>query len=890
MTNEQSLRLLIDGRPIDFVADDSALIALLRSGEHPTGGGCLCLAGDCAHCVATVDGVAYVRTCQVPARPGMMIERHPADGYPPLPLADIAGPAIATLHRHCDVVVIGQGAAGQAAAQTAQVAGREVITLDARNGEEVIGIYPGPLVVARTDQGMVHLHPRDEIVVATGTAEIQPVAPGNHLAGIVTARAATQLTVAGIPLGRVVAVGSPPAAVAGVEVAPGELVRFEGTDHVEAVVVRDEQGQEQRIACDTVTVGLGFHPRDALRRMGHGLPVRAVGDAARDSDIPPCPLAGVVCACSGVTVEDLEFIWEQGFTELELVKRATLAGTGTCQGSACLPHIRSFLATRGETLQPPFTARPVTRQLTIGEVAAGAHHHATPRTALDGEHRRLGAQMERVGGWWRPWRYTKPLEEYWAIREAVSVGDVSTLGKLVVSGPDALELLERLYPTKVATIKPGRARYVLLLDEKGYVLDDGLISCDDATHYTLTFTSGGATMAELWVRDWAEAWGLDVRLLNQTLSVGAINVTGPLANDLLTRAGLTVLPTYMAHRQATVAGVPCRIYRLSFTGELSYELHHAAADSVQLWRTLLALGADLGIKPHGIETLLKCRLEKGHIIVGQDTDYDSTPRRIRHEWAVKLDKANFVGKQAVLRTNKIPLDRQLVGLEMEGPAPHEGAVIRHGDAYAGYVTSSTFSPLLGKSVMLGWLEFFGDALPDDITIDGRPARRAALPFYDLEGNRARANDLRLSTSTLLAAPLPSMPTSLAIPGTQFQRMPVTRIVATPAALEGAQWPEGALALRTAPDEVLVTAPVAADAVADPYAILVSDTGFAGMWLPMDAALAFLARECAWALPTARPAFAQGAIADLPVKCWFEQERVLFLVPAPYASDLEERMA
>jgi sarcosine oxidase subunit alpha len=229
-----------------------------------------------------------------------------------------------------------------------------------------------------------------------------------------------------------------------------------------------------------------------------------------------------------------------------------------------------------------------------------------------------------------------------------------------------------------------------------------------------------------------------VRLLNQTMSLGAINVTGPLARELLARAGLSEPPAYMHHLRATVAGVACRVFRLSFTGELSYELHHSAADSVTLWQNLLALGHDLGIKPHGIETLVKLRLEKGHIIVNQDTDFDSTPRRIHHEWAVKLDKPNFVGKQAILRTNKIPLDRQLVGLEMAGPAPIEGALIRHGADYAGYVTSSTFSPILGKAVMLGWLELFDGALPDEVTIDGRPARRVPTPFYDPEASRAQA--------------------------------------------------------------------------------------------------------------------------------------------------------
>ena len=738
MSDSKAQPMIVGEVPVAFAAGDSVLVAMLRAGFEF--GGCLCLAGDCPHCLATVDGVAYVRTCQTKARAGMNIERQPLDQLPPLPTNDQPADAVTARNLFCDVVVIGQGASGQAAANEARNANRHVITLDASDGQEVIGVYPGPLVVAPTADGMLHVHPREEIIVATGAAEIHPVAPGNHLAGIVTARAATQLVTAGIDLGRIVAIGTPPKGIKA-ESVDGELVHFEGNARVTAVVVREATGSERRIECDTVVIGLGLQPRDALVRMGAGLNVRAVGDAVRASDIPPCPNAGIVCHCSNVAVDDLASVCARGFHELELVKRATLAGTGTCQGAVCIPHIRSFLARTGEALQPPFTARPVTRQLTMGEVAAGAFHQATPRTALDGEHRRLGApsvKMERMGGWWRPWNYGDVWAEYAAVREAVSLGDVSTLGKMIVSGPDALELLERLYPTRVETIKPGRSRYVLLLDDRGYVLDDGMISRIDETRFWLTFTSGGATFAELWVRDWAESCGLDVRILNQTMSLSAINATGPRAKELLVRAGLVDPPAYLHHQHAMVAGIACRVFRLSFTGELSYELHHAVADSVTLWRKLLALGADLGIRPHGLEALLKLRLEKGHLIVGQDTDFDSTPRRLNHEWAVKLDKPDFVGRQAILRTNKIPLNRQLVGFEMEGDAPAEGAVLWHGKEYAGYLTSSTWSPVLGKSVMLGWLNLFDGALPTEVTINGRIARRVPTPFYDPEGTRARA--------------------------------------------------------------------------------------------------------------------------------------------------------
>ena len=882
------MHLLVDGARIAAEDGESLLTALLRADRHPTGGGCLCLGGDCPHCLATVDGVGYVRTCQVRAREGMRVERHHRrGGRPPLLREGDATPRRETpaRHLHCDVAVLGQGPAGREAAAAARAAGKRVVTLDAGAGQEVIGVYAGPLVVVRTDEATLEVHVREEIVVATGAAEIQPVAPGDGLAGLLTARAATALARAGIALGRVVAVGSPPEGVA-CERAAGELVRFEGEGRVEAVVVRAPDGAERRHACDTVSLGLGLQPRDALARMGRGLALRAVGDAARQAELPPCPRAGTVCPCNGILVEDLESCWERGFRELELMKRASLAGTGTCQGGVCLPHLRSFLAARGEALPAPFTARPVTRQPTLGEVAAGAFHRATLRTPLHDELLAAGARMQRAGGWWRPWSFGEPAEEYRAVRERVSLGDVGTLGKFQVSGPGAVALLELLYPTPVATLAPGRARYALLLDERGYVLDDGLICRDAETRFTLTLTSAGARFGELWIRDWADARGFDVRILDQTASLGAINVTGPRAGELLARAGVPDPPAFARHAAAKVAGIDCRVLRLSFTGELSWELHHAVADGVTLWRRLLELGADLGIRPHGLKTLLDLRLEKGHIVVGQDTDFDSTPRRIDHEWAVSLDKPDFVGRTAVLRTNREPPDRRLVGLEMESPAPIEGAVIWNGDAYAGYVTSSADSAALGRAVMLGWVELVDGALPDALRIDGRPARRAATPFYDPAGERARAV---LARSDVAARPVPAVAASPARAG-GFEAIDGTRVAASRAALDAASWPADALVLRTAADEAFVSGRVAAEAVPDSHAIVARETGFAGLWLEAGEAERRLARSCPFELPRERPAFAQGAVAGIPVKLWLEERRVRVVVPCALAAALAERLA
>ena len=200
MSDRHSGRIVVDGRPVGFELGDSVAIAVVRAGEVPGHGGTLCLAGDCGNCVAIVDGVAYVRTCQVPARPGLRMDRHPSrsDGLPTLPAVDgrnlVASPAsreIAVERRTTDLAVIGGGTSGLAAAAAARSAGREVVVLDAAAGHDVVAIYPGPAIIVRTPTGMLHLEPH-EIVVATGAAEIQPVCPGNTLAGILTATAAVR--------------------------------------------------------------------------------------------------------------------------------------------------------------------------------------------------------------------------------------------------------------------------------------------------------------------------------------------------------------------------------------------------------------------------------------------------------------------------------------------------------------------------------------------------------------------------------------------------------------------------------------------------------------------------------------------------------------------------
>ncbi len=718
--------LTADGREIAFASGDSVAVALVRSGLHPGHGGTLCLAGDCPNCLCVIDDVAYSRACLTPAVAGMRIERQGAGGTAVVP-AVAADRAVGSRHLHCDVAVIGRGATGRAAGDEARAAGRSVIELDQLNGEEVAGVYQGPRLLVRTPSGLLHVH-AVEVIVATGASEEQPVCPGSDLAGLYTAAAAEVLDGAGLLPAGTIRLG------AGVR-----PVRFEGDGAVTGVVTLDASGVEVRQPCVGVVLDLGSHPRDSLARQGAGLPVRAVGSCAEISALPPAPAAGVVCACTGTTVDDLASVWERGFQTMELFKRATLAGTGTCQGAACLPHLRAYLAARGGDEQPAFTARPLTRQMTMMEAAAGTWHPPTRRTALHETHRALGARMERFGGWWRPWTYGDTLGEYEAVRAGVSIGDVSTLGKMLVSGPDAVGFLERIYPCPVGDLEPGRVRYALLLDERGYVFDDGVIIRDDERRFFLTFTTGGASGAEAWLRDWAEAFGCDVRLLDRTAALGAINVTGPRAAALLRRCGLDTPPAFLRTADAVVCGVPCRVLRIGFTGEPSFELHHDAGRSAELWEALMAAGAADDIRPHGLEALLALRLEKGHIIVGMDTDFDSTPRRLGMEWAVRMDKGHdFLGRDALERIDRIPLDRRLVGLEVDGDAPVEGAPLLDGGAVRGNVTSAWRSPVLGRAVLLAFADLVDGAVPPTFEVDGRTARVVDLPFLDPEGVRVRA--------------------------------------------------------------------------------------------------------------------------------------------------------
>jgi sarcosine oxidase subunit alpha len=242
----------------------------------------------------------------------------------------------------------------------------------------------------------------------------------------------------------------------------------------------------------------------------------------------------------------------------------------------------------------------------------------------------------------------------------------------------------------------------------------------------------------MWIRDWIDTWGLRVHVMDRTMSLAAINVTGPFAKELLGRLGLADPPRFLGHVRADIAGVPCHVMRLSFTGEAAFELHHPVDRSVELWRALMEAGRDFHVRPHGLQALFGLRLEKGHVIVGMDTELDTTPRRLGMDWAVRMEKPAFIGRAALERTAKLDDDRRWFGFEMDGEAPVEGSPIRSipDSEIVGNVTGSWRSPLLGKALVLGW-QRRRPFLPT-VEIDGREAIVTPTPFYDPEGVRARA--------------------------------------------------------------------------------------------------------------------------------------------------------
>jgi sarcosine oxidase subunit alpha len=325
-----------------------------------------------------------------------------------------------------------------------------------------------------------------------------------------------------------------------------------------------------------------------------------------------------------------------------------------------------------------------------------------------------------------------------AVHLDLGVIDVSTLGKILVEGPDAAALLERLYPNRFADLKPGRIRYGVLTTDGGRIFDDGTIGrLGDDLFYVTTTSTGSDSVCE-WFEWWNAVWGYDAEIVNVTGALAAINVAGPRAREAL--ASVTDADVsndafkYLDAKEIVVAGVPCLALRIGFVGELGYELHCAASVGEHLWDAF----AELGARPFGLEPQRVLRLEKGHVIVGQDTDSESNLLSAGMPWIIKADKEDFVGKWALPH---VTVRERLVGFTMD-VLPPEGAQIVENGRSTGRVTSARLSERLGTVIGLAYVEpeRATEGTTVSIRIDGalHTASVTLAPFYDPEGALLRS--------------------------------------------------------------------------------------------------------------------------------------------------------
>ncbi|HEV8674225.1 MAG TPA: 2Fe-2S iron-sulfur cluster-binding protein [Methylomirabilota bacterium] len=464
------------------------------------------------------------------------------------------------------------------------------------------------------------------------------------------------------------------------------------------------------------------------------------------------PRAGAkkfVCLCEDVTETDLRRAVAEGFDHIETLKRYTTATMGPCQGKMChRPTIDLCAALTGRTVGETgtMTARPPAVPVPLGALAARLHEPVR-YTPMHGQHVALGATAMDMGAWKRPLVYSSVEEECRAVHEAVGLIDVSTLGKLEVAGRDAAAFLDWLHPNRFSDLKPGRVRYRILCDDAGIILDDGTVARLGDERFLVTTTTGGVEAIEQWFTWWLAGTGRCAHVVNVTGALGAVNVAGPRARELL--APLTdvdLAPAafpYLGAREGRVAGVPGLWLRIGFVGELGYEIHFPADYGPYLWDALLEAGRPLGIRPFGVEAQRVLRLEKQHLIVTQDTDALTNPFDADLEWIVKLDKADFVGRDALRGARARGSRQRLVGFTLagDGPLPGEGAAVVTDGRPIGRVTSAKWSPHLGRVIGMAWLpaELARDGASFDVRVDGttRPATVVTRPFYDPAGARLR---------------------------------------------------------------------------------------------------------------------------------------------------------
>ncbi len=473
-----------------------------------------------------------------------------------------------------------------------------------------------------------------------------------------------------------------------------------------------------------------------------------------------------------VTAKDIKLAIREGFRSIEHIKRYTTNGMATDQGKTSNLNglqIASHALSKPVTEIGLTTFRPPYTPQTFGALAGHAKDalfQPLRKTPIDNWAEANGAVFELVAQWRRARYFPRGGEdmlaavnrECLAVRERVGMFDASTLGKIEVVGPDAAEFLNRMYTNPWKALEPGRCRYGLLLKEDGFIMDDGVSARLAPDRFHLTTTTGGAARVLNMMEDYLQTeWpDLDVWLTSTTEQWAVIAVQGPRARDVLAPLVSAIdlsaeaFP-HMAVREGTICGVPTRLFRVSFTGELGFEVNVPAEHGRAVWEAIYGAGQPFGMTPYGTEAMHVLRAEKGFIIVGQDTDGTVTPMDAGLDWAIGKKKPDFVGKRSLARPDIVaPGRKQLVGLLTEDPnvVLDEGAQIVADPAQAvpmtmiGHVTSSYWSATLGRSIALAMVAGGQGRMGETLYVP-MPDRThrvvvSEMVFLDAEGTRLHA--------------------------------------------------------------------------------------------------------------------------------------------------------
>ncbi len=432
-----------------------------------------------------------------------------------------------------------------------------------------------------------------------------------------------------------------------------------------------------------------------------------------------------------VKVSDVQLAAREGYESVEHTKRYTTLGMATDQGKLSNINGLAILAQALDediprvgttTFRPPYT--PISMGAIAGE-GRGAIFQPLRRTPIQDWHDAAGAHFEPVGYWRRPYCFPRKGEshrdavnrEILATRNGVGLLDASTLGKIIVKGADAGRFLDMLYTNMMSTLAPGKCRYGLMCSENGFLMDDGVVARLDDDTFLVHTTTGGADRIHAHMEDWlqCEWWDWKVYTANVTEQWAQIAVVGPKARAVLEKLGADfdlskdALP-FMSWAEGRIGGFEARAFRISFSGELSFEIAVPAAQGRAFWDALMAAGAGFGITPYGTEALHVMRAEKGFIMIGDETDGTVIPQDLGLDWAISKKKTDYLGKRAQERAHMTdPARWKLVGLEtLDGSVLPDGCYALADGVNAngqrntqGRVTSTYFSPTLGRGIAMG---------------------------------------------------------------------------------------------------------------------------------------------------------------------------------------------